>query len=91
MYRGFGFTGGWGGFGGMGIFGGVMMIFFVLLIVLVIFGAARMGRWRTGGGCCSPVAHDGHDSHSALDIARERYAKGEISDEEFQKIKKDLS
>jgi putative membrane protein len=66
-----------------------MMIFFVLLVVLVIFGVSRVGRWH-GGGCCG-VARDAHDSRNAVDIARERYARGEISEEEFQKIKKDLS
>ena len=82
MWDGFGWMGGWG-------FGGWMMIFWVLLIVLVVFGLARMGRWH-GGGCCS-VSHDGHDSQDAVDIARERYARGEISEDEFRKIKKDLS
>lgn len=85
MWNGFGHMGGWG-FGG---FGGWMMIFWVLLIVLFVFGIARMGRWHMGG-CCS-MAHDGHDSKNAVDIARERYARGEISEEEFKKIKRDLS
>ena len=84
MWHGFGFMGGWGGFGGW------MMIFWVLLIVLFVFGVARMGRWHHMGGCCS-MEHDGHDSRNAVDIARERYARGEISEEEFKKIKKDLS
>ena len=30
-------------------------------------------------------------SSSALDIARDRYARGEISDEEFQRIKRGLA
>lgn len=77
------------GFGFLGGFGGWMMIFWVLLIVLFVFGVVRMGRWRRGG-CCSTV-YDGHDSQNAVDIARERYARGEISEEEFKKIKKDLS
>jgi putative membrane protein len=85
IWHGFGYMGGWG-FGG---FGGWMMIFWLLLIVLLVIGVARMGRWR-GGGCCG-VARDGHDSHDAVDIARERYARGEISEDEFKKIKKDLS
>ena len=81
MWHGFGWMGGWG-------FGGWMMIFWVLLIVMLVVGVA-LGRWH-GGGCHS-VSHDGHDSHDAVDIARERYARGEISEEEFQKIKKDLN
>jgi uncharacterized membrane protein len=48
-----------------------------------------MGRWHMRG-CCS-MEHGGHDSRNAVDIARERYARGEISEEEFQKIKKELS
>lgn len=79
----------WHGFGFMGGFGGGMMIFWLLLIVLFVFGLSRMGRWHRGG-CCG-VAHGGHNSTDAIDIARERYARGEISAEEFEKLKKDLS
>jgi putative membrane protein len=80
----------WHGFGFMGGFGGWMMIFWLLVVVLFVFGLARMGRWHRGGGCCGVSAY-GHDAQNAVDIARERYARGEISAEEFEKIKKGLS
>ena len=56
-----------------------MVVFWGGLIALVIWG---VNRWTRSGG--------GHEKHNALDIARERYARGEITREEFGQIKKDL-
>jgi putative membrane protein len=70
-----------GGWGLMGIF---CLIFWVAVIGLIIWGAMRMGKH----GCCM---HGEHHGNNALDIAKERYAKGEIDEKEFEKIKKALT
>ncbi len=64
-------------------FGGWSILLWVAIIGLVVWGVIALAR-RSG---------EGHDSgrRSALDIARERYARGEIAREEFDQIKKDLS
>lgn len=62
-------------------FGGVwMVIFWVGLIALIVWGITRLTR-RNGSS----------SKHNPLDVAKERYARGEISKEEFEQIKKDLS
>jgi putative membrane protein len=73
---------------GMGIFGWLGMILFWVLIILGIlylWRALDLGRSFKGGEAPQSA------SHKALDIARERYAKGEINQEEFEQIKKGLS
>ena len=70
-----------GAIGGWGIFGVVMMVAsWVAVIVLVVWGIKRFTQEKTTT-----------TSKGALDIAKERYAKGEISKEEFEQIKRDLS
>ena len=68
------------GFGG-GWFMGILML---AVVGLFIWGLiALVQRGGTTHGCCSANA-------SALDILKERYAKGEINQEQFEQIKKDL-
>jgi len=62
------------------LFGGIwMFIFWGGLIGLIIWGITRLTRRDV-----SMVKHD------PLDVARERYARGEITRKEFEQIKKDL-
>lgn len=70
---------------GFGIFGIILMI---LIWVLIISGIVTLTRWilrhnKTGW-------KEWMESGSALDILRERYARGEIEKKEFEEKKKDL-
>jgi len=70
-------TDGWG----MGFGGGFFMIFFW---VLIIAGIAYLVKLVIGG----PTGEE--KSETALDILKKRYARGEISREEFEEKKKDI-
>ncbi len=59
-----------------------MVLFWGGLILLVIWGIKKLSQRDGGGG--------GGGGRSALDIARERYARGEITKEQFEQMKKDL-
>ncbi len=67
---------GWGWIIGIGI-----LVLVVWLIVKVINQSNRPPTGGTGGGS---------SEKSALDILKDRYAKGEIDKEEFEERKKDL-
>ena len=73
---------------GMGwwmLFGGIgMLAFLAAVIVLTVWGIRKL----SDRGDSEPKTNAKRDP---LEIAKERYAKGEISKEEFEQIKKDLS
>jgi putative membrane protein len=56
------------------------MLVFMLLLAIIFC--------RRGGMCCGPWGHAGH--RTPLDILKERYAKGEISKDEFDRMKRDI-
>ena len=73
---------------GMGwwmLFAGLLtLVFWGAIIALVIWGIKKVTEGGNSGKKPS-------EKHEPLDIARERYAKGEISREQFEQMKKDLS
>ncbi len=57
-----------------------MVIFWGGIIALIVWGIKKLS------------GRDNYPSNrSSLDIARERYARGEITREEFEQLRKDLS
>ncbi len=88
------FNGWWGGFSGFGGLGGiglwVMPLIMIVVAGLIIWGIVVLVRrtaWAggTGWGESSVAGTD-----SALEILKRRYARGEISQEEFAERKKNL-
>lgn len=74
---------GWDGWSGWSHFlpfgwGGILVL---IAIVVLILALARRDRGGAGGG---------REPETPLEILKKRYARGEISKEEFQNMKKDL-
>lgn len=71
----------WGG-NMLGWFGGniMMLVFWALLIAFIVWIVREVSAKNS---------HP-HSKNSALDILKERYAKGEIEKKEFEEKKKDL-
>jgi len=76
----------WWPWGGMWIF---PMVMFVIMLIFFFLFSGRWGCrppwWGSGG----PHKESG-DSDTALEILKKRYVKGEITKEEFDRIKKDI-
>lgn len=75
--NGYGMMGGWG-FGGM-IMGFIFLIVIIAVVLIIIFAIKSRGTFANISGNETP-----------LDILKKRYAKGEISKEDFEKMKKDI-
>lgn len=66
---------------GWGLGGGIMMLlFWAAAIIFIVWVVKEIGGKN----------HERTNSNSALDILKERYAKGEINKEEFEAKKKDI-
>jgi putative membrane protein len=74
----------WGMWGIWGMWGLVMTVVMLAFWGLVIAGLVVGLRWLMREG-------SGSRPDAALDVLRQRYARGEISKEEFEAKKRDLS
>lgn len=75
---------------GQGMVGGSFLLMLLLLIgavMLVIWIVGMMSPQQGGTETTSTGIPDRED---AVEVARKRYAKGEISKEEFEQIKSDV-
>jgi len=72
--------------GGWGLAGGIFSLIFWVLIILVIVALVRWAMWSSRGG-----RNSWHGEDSAMQILKERYAKGEIDKKEFEEKMKDLN
>ena len=71
---------------GMTLWGVFTFLLGLLLIFLVIVGVMAALKWLWGE---KPTFIAG-SNESALDILKKRYARGEISKEEYERIKKEI-
>lgn len=72
----------WGMWGAWGI--GMMLMMFVFWAVVIV-GIVLAIRWLVSQG------REPRSADTALDILRQRYARGDISREEFEAKKRDLT
>lgn len=68
----------WGG-------GFLMMIIWTVLLIAILIWIFKAIQNRSSGRTSTDLKHE-----TSLDILKKRYASGEISKEEYDKIKKDL-
>ncbi len=81
-----------GGFGGFGGFGWIGMILNLVITIGVIVGLILLVVWavrRLSGNQQSGI--QAPSGQSARDIAQMRYARGEITREQYQELLEDLT
>ncbi len=70
--------------GSLMFMGGWTIVFWIIIVGLVAWGVVALARRSASGTAVDR-------GKSPLDTAKERYSRGEISKEEFDRLKKDLS
>lgn len=85
--------GGYGGFGGFGSWGWIGLIVNLVLSIGLLIGLVVLVAWaiRRFNGHLTQTSPVTPANLPAKDLAQVRYAKGEITREEYQQILADLS
>ena len=91
----FGLIGGWQGYGygmmGSGMMGGFGGFWFMPIIMIVFWGLVIWGIVALIRGVASPSnTGSSNQADSALEILKRRYARGEITKQDYEERKKDL-
>lgn len=76
---------GWGPAGGIGIIAILWFIFEIVLIVAVIIGVIYLIKHLSGNESRGASGHD-----QAMEILRQRFARGEITEQEYEEMKEKL-
>lgn len=74
---------GYGMGSGFGFGGGFMILWWIVIIVAVV----ALVKWLSTSG----TAATGIQKKTALEVLNERYARGEIDDEEYKRRKRELT
>ena len=90
----FGLFGGWQGYGygmmGPGMMGGFGGFWFMPIIMIVFWGLVIWGIVALVRGVSAGSTGPSAQTDSALEILKRRYARGEITKQEYEERKKDL-
>ena len=78
--------------GGFDMFGTLLFLALLFVMARFFFGGMRHAAWNTGSGrgWQGKSMRRGWGQDDALELARNRFAKGEISSEEFEMIRRAL-
>ena len=73
--------------GGNWFMGPIMMIVFLAVVIIVVM---LIVRWMTGSNHGHSQVHAAPPAKTAMDILKERFARGEIDKEEFEEPRRIL-